>query len=47
MSNMAAKLKPMDADLKLKPALLVHLVMALLPKEFENFIINYNMSPDK
>jgi hypothetical protein len=47
MSNMAAKLKPMDADLELKPALLVHLVMASLPKEFDNFIINYNMSPDK
>jgi hypothetical protein len=28
MSNMAAKLKPMDVDLELKPALLVHLVMA-------------------
>ncbi|KAK1615015.1 hypothetical protein QYE76_020532 [Lolium multiflorum] len=31
MSNLAAKLKPMDADLELKPALLVHLVMASLP----------------
>jgi hypothetical protein len=47
MSNMAAKLEPMDADLELKPAMLVHLVMASLPKEFDNFIINYNMSPDK
>jgi hypothetical protein len=47
MSNMAAKLKPMDAELELKPALLVHFVMASLPKEFENFVINYNMSPDK
>ena len=44
---MAAKLKPMDADLELKPALLVHLVMASLPDQFENFVINYNMSPDK
>ena len=44
---MAAKLKPMDADLELKPALLVHLVMVSLPQQFENFVINYNMSPDK
>ncbi|XP_044972691.1 uncharacterized protein LOC123440181 [Hordeum vulgare subsp. vulgare] len=28
MSHTAAKLKPMDADLEIKPALLVHLVMA-------------------
>jgi hypothetical protein len=47
MSNMASKLKPMDADLELKPALLVHLIMASLPKDFDNFVINYNMSPDK
>ncbi|XP_071674329.1 uncharacterized protein [Lolium perenne] len=47
MSNMAAMLKPMDADLELKPALLVHLVMASLPQHFDNFVINYNMSPEK
>jgi len=29
---MAAKLKPMDADLELKAALLVQLVMASLPQ---------------
>jgi hypothetical protein len=40
MSNMVAKLKPMDAELELKLPLLVHLVMASLPKEFENFVIN-------
>ena len=47
MSNMAAKLKSMEADLELKPALIVHLVMASLPPQFENFIINYNVSPEK
>ena len=47
MSNMAAKLKPMDADLDIKPALLVHLVMASLPEQFNAFVINYNMSPEK
>jgi hypothetical protein len=40
MINIAAKLKPMDADLELKPAFLVHLVMASLPKEFDTFIVN-------
>ena len=39
MSNMAAKLKPMDDDLELKPALLVHLVMASLPSQFDTFVV--------
>ncbi|KAK1625838.1 hypothetical protein QYE76_000153 [Lolium multiflorum] len=47
MSNLAAKLKPMDDDLELKPALLVHLVMASLPSQFDNFVVNYNMNPEK
>ncbi|KAK1648534.1 hypothetical protein QYE76_066339 [Lolium multiflorum] len=47
MSNLAAKLKPMDADLELKHALLVHLVMALLPQQFDYFVVNYNMNLEK
>ncbi|XP_010233195.1 uncharacterized protein LOC100824175 [Brachypodium distachyon] len=43
MSNMAAKLKPMDSDLEIKSAMFVHLVMASLLKEFDTFVINYNM----
>ena len=47
MSNLAVKLKSMDDDLELKPALLVHLVMASLPAQFDNFVVNYNMNPGK
>ena len=47
MSNMAAKLKPMDADLKLKATLLVHLVMASLPQQFDTSVVNYSMFPEK
>jgi len=45
MSNMALKLKPIN--LGLKDEFLIHLVFASLPKEYETFIVNYNMQPDK
>ena len=45
MSNTASKLKPMD--LGLKNGFLIHLVFASLPKEYEIFVLNYNMQPDK
>ena len=45
MINTASKLKPMD--LGLKDEFLIHLVFASLPKEYETFVVNYNMQPDK
>ena len=45
MSNTALKLKPMD--LGLKDEFLIYLVFASLPKEYETFVVNYNMQPDK
>jgi hypothetical protein len=45
MSNTASKLKPMD--LGLKDEFLIHLVFASLPKEYETFVVNYNLQPDK
>ena len=45
MSNMASKLKPMD--LGLKDEFMIHLVFASLPKEYETFVVNYNMQLDK
>ena len=44
MSNMTSRLKPMD--LGLKDEFLIHLVFASLPKEYETFVVNYNMQPD-
>ena len=41
MSNTASKLKPMDLGLKDK--FLIYLVFASLPKEYETFVVNYNM----
>src|SRR3954463_13864867 len=37
----------MDVDLELKSSLLVHLVMASLPQQFDNFVVNYNMAHEK
>nr|AAM01011.1 Putative retroelement [Oryza sativa Japonica Group]AAN04198.1 Putative retroelement [Oryza sativa Japonica Group]AAP52319.1 retrotransposon protein, putative, Ty1-copia subclass [Oryza sativa Japonica Group] len=45
MSDMASKLKPMD--LGISDAFLVHLVMTSLPKNFDNFVVNYKISPEK
>jgi hypothetical protein len=41
MSNTTSKLKPMD--LGLQDVFLIHLVFASLPKEYETFIVNYNL----
>jgi hypothetical protein len=45
MNNRASKLKPMD--LALKEEFFIHLVFASLSKEYDTFVINYNMQPEK
>jgi molybdopterin converting factor small subunit len=45
MSNVAAKLKPLD--LAIKDGFLIYLLFNSLPKEFETFEVNYNSMNDK
>ena len=45
MSNVAARLKPLD--LAIKDGFLIYLIFNSLPKEFETFEVNYNSMNDK
>jgi len=45
MSNTASKLKPIDMGLK--DEFVVHLIFVSLLKEYETFVVNYNLQPEK
>jgi hypothetical protein len=45
MSNVAARLKPLD--LAIKDGFLIYLIFNSLLKEFETFEVNYNSMNDK
>ena len=45
MSTTAAKLKSMKVGVD--DDFLVHLIFSSLPKEYDNFVVNYNMQPDR
>ena len=44
MSSMASKLELINMGLK--DEFLIHLIFASLSKEYETFVVNYNMQPD-